>query len=438
MLIYLILCIGLTYLAGCRIFQSSNKGSRRAWFIIALIADFAALAVFKYTDFILSAFSSSRLNFAVPLGISYITFQTVTYLADLYNGKLSSPAQFFDYALYVSFFPTVTQGPIEKAREILPQFRKPHAFDAKSVRVGAWFMLFGLLLKMALADLVAIPVNTVFSNLSTFSGTEILFAIALFALQLYADFAGYSLIALGSARVLGIEVHRNFRQPYHSLTVSEFWRRWHISLSNWLKEYLYYPLGGNRRGTARKYVNLLIVFLVSGIWHGAAIGYLIWGALNGLYIIFGQIHSTDKHSNEKSTTRYSKFLRQLRTALLIGITWIFFRAGTWENICIAFNRIFLHLDPLAFILRAAKAALHMDSQQLLGLGGLKYIQIILGIVILAIMDRKEDQNPGVILRIAEEPFRRRMMILTAVILSILVFGIYGYGYQASAFVYTQF
>ena len=438
MLIYLIICIGLTYLAGLLIFRASDKASRRAWLIIALIADFAALAVFKYANFILSAFSSRRLSLVVPLGISYITFQTVTYLVDIYNGKISSPARFFDYALYVSFFPNVTQGPIEKAKELLPQFHKTHGFDAKAVRVGAWSMLIGLLMKMALADLVATPVNTVFSALSTSSGADIIFATALFAVQLYADFAGYSLIAIGAAKVLGIELHRNFRQPYHSVTVAEFWRRWHISLSIWLKEYIYIPLGGNRRGTARKYLNLLIVFLFSGIWHGAAIGYLIWGVLNGLYIVLGQMLSAGKRGNEKTASRHSIFLRQLRTALLVSVTWVFFRAGTWQNICIAFDRIFLHLEPLAFILRAARTALHMNSQQLLGLGGLKYIQIILGIVVLAIMDHKEDQKPGIVLRIAEKPLRLRMMILAVVIFSILIFGVYGYGYQSSSFVYTQF
>ena len=355
MLVYLVVCIGLTYLAGCRIFRSSGA-ARRAWLIVALSADLAALVVFKYTDFILSVFSPTRLNLAVPLGISYITFQTVTYLVDAYKEKLSSPVNFLDYALYVSFFPTVTQGPIEKARDLLPQFQKPHPFDGKAVRAGVWFMLFGLLLKMSLADLVAIPVNAVFSAPSAFSGADVLFATVLFAVQLYADFAGYSLIALGAARVLGIGIHRNFRQPYHSATVSEFWRRWHISLNDWLKEYLYIPLGGNRRGAVRKYVNLLVVFLVSGIWHGAAVGYLIWGALNGVYVVLEQLLSARRRGSDRPAPRRAPFLCQLRTTLLVGITWIFFRAGTWENIRAVFSRILFHLEPFDFIIRAAKAA----------------------------------------------------------------------------------
>ena len=434
MLAYLLLCIGGTYAAGYYIFAATDEKTRRMWLAIAVTVDVAALAVFKYTDFVLAWFSPVRLNLAVPLGISFITFQTVSYLVDLYKRKLTEFPTLFDYALYVSFFPNVAQGPIEKAGDMLPQLRQTHSFETEKVSVGAWMILFGLAMKLVIADRAAIPVNAVFSALPTSSGAEVLFATALFAVQLYADFAGYSLLAIGSAKVLGIELHRNFRQPYRSTSVSEFWRRWHISLNTWLKDYIYIPLGGSRCSTARHYLNVLIVFFVSGIWHGAAMGYVLWGVLNGVYVVL----ETVCHCESNEGTPFGNLMRRVWTSLLVGVSWIFFRAGTWQNVCTAFQRVFSHLQLREFLYSTIVVIRNFRNEKLLTVSGTQFIILALGVAVLALIDRCEDRNPGVTERLAKRPFAVRMAMLLLLLFAVLVFGIYGYGYQASSFVYTQF
>ena len=296
-----VLCLGfstlITYLAGIfighrdlqeRNLTSGNKGAEKLLFAVCLILNLSVLAVFKYANFVLEnvealfhyfkiSVPDASLNLILPLGISFFTFQSAGYLIDVYRGNIKAEKNIFKYALFISFFPNVLSGPIERAKNMLPQIdqcRNLKLWNYKRITTGAVYMLWGYFLKMVVADRTALLVNTVYGNYR-------MFGTIFFAIQIYCDFASYSYLALGAAKILGFNLMRNFEAPYFSKSISEFWRRWHISLSSWLRDYLYIPLGGNRKGKARKYINTMVVFFVSGIWHGANWGYIVWGLLHG-------------------------------------------------------------------------------------------------------------------------------------------------------------
>lgn len=225
----------------------------------------------------------------LPVGISFYTFQALGYTIDVYRGDTCAEKNFFQYALFVSFFPQLVAGPIERSSHLLQQLATPHKFNSEEAKSGLLLMLWGFFLKIVLADRIAIFVDWVYGDYHTFGGWYLIVATALFAIQIYCDFAGYSIIAMGAAQILGIRLMENFQSPYLAVSVADFWRRWHISLTSWFRDYLYIPLGGSRCSKWRKYMNKMIVFLVSGLWHGAKISFVVWGGLNGLYQIIGEI-----------------------------------------------------------------------------------------------------------------------------------------------------
>ena len=298
----------VTYISGYLIdrirqarYPQKKEQRRKSWVVAACCAiNLGILFYFKYANFTIEVLKRAfelihiqwnppHADVLLPVGISFYTFQALSYTIDVYRGEIPAEKNFFRYALFVSFFPQLVAGPIERSKNLLTQLAAPSSFNAEKAKSGLLLMLWGFFLKTVLADRIAIFVDFVYGNFEKYNGLYIAVATVLFAVQIYCDFAGYSTIAIGAAEVLGIDLMENFDAPYLVTSVAAFWRRWHISLTSWFKDYLYIPLGGSRKGVYRKYVNKMIVFLLSGLWHGADFSYVVWGALNGAYQIIGEI-----------------------------------------------------------------------------------------------------------------------------------------------------
>ncbi len=339
-----LLILGFTivvdYWAGIFIEQSSGK--KRLWFLIlSLVANIGVLAFFKYTNFAIFALAQANiahfklLDFILPIGLSFHTFQAMSYTIEVYRGNQVAERHFGIYALYVMFYPQLVAGPIERPQNVLPQFYKIQSFDYQRIVSGLSLMAWGLFKKVVIADRLALFVDKVYNSPLEYSGIPIWVATFFFSFQIYCDFSGYSDIALGSAEVMGFKLMKNFDRPYFSKSISEFWRRWHISLSTWFRDYLYIPLGGNRQGKKRQYFNLFFVFTVSGLWHGANWNYLIWGALHGIYLIFGSLTKSaqDKFFQFVRISQFQLILKSFNvivTFLLVSFAWMFFRADYLE------------------------------------------------------------------------------------------------------------
>jgi D-alanyl-lipoteichoic acid acyltransferase DltB (MBOAT superfamily) len=295
-LFLLIFSTGLDYFTGLKIAAADNKKSKKAWLYLSVIINLGILAVFKYYNFFAGTFATSlqtlgfHVNFWVleiilPLGISFYTFHGLSYIFDIYRDKIKPSHNFVEYAVFVSFFPLLVAGPIERATHLLPQIQRPRHFDYEQAVDGLRQMLWGFFKKIAIADLLANYVELIFNNYTDYSGSTLALGAILFSFQIYCDFSGYSDIALGVAKLFGINLLKNFSFPYFSRDIAEFWRRWHISLTSWFRDYVYIPLGGSRGGTWSAIRNTFIIFLLCGFWHGANFTYIAWGLLNALYFL---------------------------------------------------------------------------------------------------------------------------------------------------------
>ena len=325
----------------------TQNGLKKVIVFGSVIINLSILFYFKYINFAVEIITRvlAKTNVSVnipvfdvilPVGISFYTFQALSYTIDVYRGDIYAEKNFLRYALFVSFFPQLVAGPIERSRNLLKQLAVPKKFSFENVREGLLLMLWGFFLKIVLADRIAIFVDTVYANYTTYSGMYVVVATVLFAVQIYCDFFGYSTIAMGTAKVLGVDLMENFDAPYMAASVAEFWRRWHISLTSWFKDYLYIPLGGSRRGKLRKYVNKMIVFCVSGLWHGASLSFVMWGGMNGAYQVVGEIMQPVRSKlvhllrlNKESLGH--RLLRTISTFILIDFSWIFFRANGFKE-----------------------------------------------------------------------------------------------------------
>ena len=320
---------------------------------ISLFSNLGILFVFKYFNFFIDSFQSVssdlgynldflHLNVILPVGISFYTFQTLSYTIDVYRKKLKHTDNFIDFALFVSFFPQLVAGPIERAASLLPQLtKKKKSFSLKQFKEGIVLIVMGLFRKVIIGDSSGRYVDQIFGNIENFKSIEILMALVLFSIQIYADFSGYSKIARGTAKLLGIELMKNFEQPYLSTNITEFWRRWHISLSSWLKDYLYFSLGGNRNGKYNTYKNLMITMLLGGLWHGASWNFVIWGGLHGAYLIIHKLilkGEKIRNTNVKSF-KFSIVLNIIFTYILVLFTWLFFRAPDLNTVRLFFKKI---------------------------------------------------------------------------------------------------
>jgi D-alanyl-lipoteichoic acid acyltransferase DltB (MBOAT superfamily) len=324
--------------------RTTEKALRRFYLSICLVSNLGILFYFKYANFFARSANSvfeatgagyhfSLLDVILPVGISFYTFQSLSYALDVYFGKLKPIRHVGIFSLFITFFPQLVAGPIERAVNLLPQFEKRITFSFENLVSGAKLMILGFFLKMVVADRLCLLVDPVYGDPAAYHGGTLLLATYFFAFQIYADFAGYSTIAIGAAKVLGFDLMKNFRQPYLATSIPDFWSRWHISLSTWFRDYLYIPLGGNRVSKQRWYLNIFLVFLVSGLWHGANWTFVVWGTLHGLYSLFSQIFKKYRQMFVQviGLDRWPALLRLIQVLVvfhLVLLGWVFFRAAS--------------------------------------------------------------------------------------------------------------
>jgi alginate O-acetyltransferase complex protein AlgI len=429
-----ILILGFTiiidYFAG--IWLEKTEGKKRKYFLVAsLIANIGVLAVFKYYNFLngnLSAVLNSfgyqniipNLSILLPIGLSFHTFQAMSYTIEVYRGNQKAEHNFGIYSLYVMFYPQLVAGPIERPQNLIHQFYEKHYFEFTRVVEGLKLMLWGLFKKIVIADRLAIYVNAVYNNSDQHSGLTLLLATVFFAFQIYCDFSGYSDIAIGAAKIMGFKLMTNFNRPYFSRSISEFWKRWHISLSTWFRDYFYISLGGNRVSIPRWYLNLFLVFAVSGLWHGANWTFIIWGALNGLYLVFSIVSENwrKKFNQIIGLNRFPKFHNILKIFITFGLAcfaWIFFRADSSHIAFTIIRKIFTMKGPI-----------FMDSTQIIfGLAGIAFL--------LYVEIRREYHSHSTL------PFRTNHWFKEGFAYAILVFLILLAGvFDGGQFIYFQF
>lgn len=336
-LLILFVLIAVDFWAGIGIENSKTQVTRKSWLVFSLIANVGMLAFFKYFNFFLGNVNAvaalldwklpiEALQLALPIGLSFHTFQSLSYVFEVYHGRFPAEKNLLRYSVYVLYFPQLVAGPIERPQNILPQLREKTVFDYARMVRGFYLMAQGLFKKAVIADSLALLVNQVFDRPSEFGIIATALGVLFFTFQIYCDFSGYSDIARGVSSLFGIELMVNFKKPYFSSSISEFWRRWHISLSTWFRDYLYIPLGGNRTGPWRRNFNLLVVFLVSGLWHGANWTFIIWGGLHGIYLL-----TENLILNRIGFERLPLFLRRAYVFFLVSLAWVFFRATDMAN-----------------------------------------------------------------------------------------------------------
>ncbi len=296
------------------------------------------LCYFKYTDFFIHSFCEAfqlqytSLNIILPLGISFYIFSALSYIIDVYRDAYPSESDFCDFALFIAFFPKVISGPIARANEFLPQIKKYRLITFKNTSRGAWIFVYGLFKKIVIADHLSVFVNDVFAAPAQFNTLTVIYGIVAYSFQIYYDFSGYSDMAIGVSEILGIQIQRNFNMPYLARNLSEFWQRWHISLSSWLKDYLYIPMGGNKKGIVRTYINSFLVMLISGLWHGAGWTFIIWGALHGIMSCFDKLLKRGlKSVKERKNYSVLDIANIIFTYFVVAVFWVFFRASSVAN-----------------------------------------------------------------------------------------------------------
>ena len=387
-----ILILGFTivvdYFAGI-LLESTEGKKRKYWLIASLIANIGVLAVFKYYNFLndnLSALLNTigyenhipHLGILLPIGLSFHTFQAMSYTIEVYRGKQKAERNFGIYSLYVMFYPQLVAGPIERPQNLIHQFYEKHEFDYDRITSGLRLMAWGLFKKVVIADRLAIVTDSVYNNPTEYNSLSLIIATVFFSFQIFCDFSGYSDMAIGASRVMGFKLMTNFDKPYQAKSINEFWKRWHISLSTWFKDYLYITLGGNRVTIPRWYLNLFIVFLISGLWHGANWTFVIWGALHGFYLVFGLITYNFRMKFNK-TTHLDKlsFLPTFTTFILVAFAWIFFRANSINDALYITKHIFTGLPAIFNSL-----AMHQTVLEDIGLDTKSLILSILLILLL--------------------------------------------------------
>ncbi len=435
-LFFLMVTIVSTFAAGRYIGQdgASGSGRKKLVLILCLVLNLGILIFCKYWGMLFPGMFEQRL---LPVGISFYTLQALGYVIDC-GREGRGEENFAEYALFVSFFPGILSGPIERKRGLLAQIRELHSAQKKdfvyeNLQSGCMILLWGYFLKIVLADRIAIVVNTVYADPASWKGILVVLTVLLYSLQIYCDFAGYSAIAIGSARILGFQVMQNFKSPYLENSVAGFWRHWHISLSSWFRDYLYIPLGGNRRGRFRQYINILVVFAVSGLWHGANVTYLIWGVIHGGYQVAGYVTKPVRKKlcrllriNEESGSH--RILQIGCTYLLVSFAWVFFRADSLSMAADIF-RSMRGFNPWQL----------MDGSILkMGLDTANWVLLAAGIIAAAAKDVL--QHRGISLRrwICRQGLWLRYVTIIGMVLLILVCGVWGPGYDASTFIYSQF
>lgn len=382
------------------------------------------LLIFKYYNFINDSISTGLsfmglqfdfpgLNWAIPVGISFFTFQAVGYMLDVYHERVNAEKNLLDYVLFVSFFPQVMSGPISKADELLPQIKTQHKFDYEQGKQGLKYLLWGMFIKLVIADRLGLFVDTVYTNYIHYNGTTCFIASVFYTIQIYCDFAGYSLMAIGIAATLGFNLINNFRRPYFAVSVTDFWRRWHISLTRWLTQQVYIPLGGSRCSKAKTYWNIFVTFLVSGIWHGANWTFIVWGIMHGLFQIIEKALGWQKYEGNNWAV---KTIRIMITFLLVNFAWIFFRMPDISSAGAVVGKIFTSIG----------------APDLTGLEIYTILILLVGLSILLFKDFKDEFLPAKFAFLQKGCIRWCVYILLFAM--ILTFGVLDSG----QFIYVNF
>lgn len=428
-----------------------GRGRGKASHILAagLIINLSILGIYKYGNFFLDSVVyvmqifhmdgiQVRMDLLLPVGISFYTFQAVGYVIDVYRGRVRAEKNLITYALFVSFFPQLVAGPIERSENLLRQMRSIETiklWNARRVTAGAILMIWGLFMKMVIADRISILVNTVFDQYRLYGGTELIVAAIGFSIQIYCDFASYSLIAIGSARVMGFELMENFNTPYFAVSIRDFWSRWHISLSTWFRDYVYIPLGGNRKGRLRKAMNVMTVFLISGLWHGAAWKFVVWGGIHGFYQVMEDILSEPaKRICEKWKVKTACFsYRLLRTAIafcMVVFAWIFFRADTITDALRFIKRIWEKPTPWILL---------NGGIYDLGLDRVEMNILVFSLLLLVLVDLvRYIKKQTIDMFLMDQNIWFEWAVIIGLILMLFVFGEYGPAFDAQQFIYFQF
>jgi len=429
-----ILILGFTivvdYFAGIYIENAVGK-RRKILLICSLVANIGILAIFKYYNFIndnISILATNLelsnnipyLNILLPIGLSFHTFQAMSYTIEVYRGKQKAEKHFGIYSLYVMFYPQLVAGPIERPQNILPQLHAKHEFNYANLSAGLKQMAWGFFKKLVVADRLSIYVDTVYPNPELHNGTTVVISSLFFAIQIYCDFSGYSDIAIGCAKTMGFDLMTNFKRPYFAKSISDFWSRWHISLSTWFRDYLYIPLGGNRVKISRRFLNLFIVFILSGLWHGASYNFIIWGVLHGVYQIIGL---AIKPYLAKLETHFSSFFLQI---------WNFLK-GTMVLSIVTFAWIFFRADSLTDAFTLISNLKSFGKMPFLGSGINQFGHCILAIILLFSIEYVMEFKPNFKLINNSKPLIRWASIM-ALLFIILVFGVFNGG----QFIYFQF
>ena len=417
------------FVIGQKIFKEQDEKKRKYLLFSSLCLNLGLLGFFKYFNFFVGSFvdafsifghdpNISTLNIILPVGISFYTFQTLSYTLDIYYRKLEPTNDIFSFLAFVSFFPQLVAGPIERAKDLLPQFFEKTTVTYELLRSGLFLMAWGFFKKMVIADRLAIFVDGVYGDIGSVDGVTATFAIIFFTFQLYLDFSAYSDIAIGSARMLGFKLSVNFRRPYLSKSFSDFWRRWHISLSSWFKDYVYIPLGGNRRGSRKHFRNILIVFALSGLWHGASWNFVIWGVINGLFIL-----TLDRFLKNENKVYYKRIFFSFLILTLWALSLVFFRAETVNEAISMFSKI---------------GSGNQDVLYNYGLNSLEFsftIKLLIGYLIFEIL---QERFTKIYEWFNSLNFLFRWAVYSFIIAIIIFYGSYGVGLNDNNFIYFQF
>lgn len=446
---YAILILGstvITFIAGLILGKITQKNNnifyKKLCVASCIILNLAVLFIFKYYNFAIYSVNMflekmgadleyASIDLLLPVGISFYTFQALGYIIDVYRGKIEPEYNFVRYALFISFFPQLVAGPIERSSNLLKQIDRINTYklwNYERVRDGILLIFWGLFQKIVIADRISVLVNTVYGNYINYGFIEIALATILFAFQIYCDFGGYTNIARGSARVMGFELIKNFNQPYLAVNIKEFWKRWHVSLTTWFTDYIYIPLGGSRKGKRQQYINIFIVFSISGLWHGASWNYVAWGLLHATYQVLEDIYYSMKRKyweNKNTTDSMSSVLRKrISTFILVDFAWIFFASSSLSN---AVN-----------IIKQMFADISIGNIQKMGLESADWVILLIALVILYVVDFMHEKNISVFESIRKQELWFRGVLYLGLVWTIILFGVYGVGYDASQFIYFQF
>ncbi len=445
-----ILILGFTilidYYAGIYIEKSTGQ-KRKYYLILSLIANIGVLAIFKYFNFLnlnltwlLEGFSLKNpvpfLQILLPIGLSFHTFQAMSYTIEVYRGNQKAEHHFGIYALYVMFYPQLVAGPIERPQNVLHQFRENYDFDYQRVTDGLKLMAWGMFKKVVIADRLSVMVNYVYNDPYEQKGIPLLVATACFSIQIFCDFSGYSDIALGSAEVMGFKLMKNFDRPYYSKTISEFWKRWHISLSTWFRDYLYITLGGNRVSKWRREYNLFIVFLVSGIWHGASWNFVIWGGIHGFYLVFANQTAVFRNKIVEvigltKLPNFYKIIQIITIFCLTSFAWIFFRARDFKSAWYIATNLFADLGNQLQLIGNKE---FIEKNIFLGQGVTNFAMVLFALIVLEIMHiLQRGQSLREVLN--QKPLLVRWVLYYGIVMAILFLGMYDAPVQ---FIYFQF